>query len=63
MKIRMEVCDLCKKNYPDAKIKYKYRAKHSWIDWYERGWSKMVLCQECLDKIIETVEETKDESC
>ena len=63
MKIRMEVCDLCKKNFPDAKIKYKYRAKNSWIGWYGKEWYKMVLCHECLDKIIETVEETKDESC
>ena len=55
MKIR--VCDLCKKNDPDAKIKYKYRAKHFWWLWYEGGWEKIELCQECLDKIIKAESE------
>ena len=53
MKIKTEVCDLCKKNSPDAKIKYKYKAKHFWYSWYEDGWMKIELCQDCLDKIIE----------
>ena len=48
--MRIEVCDLCKKNTPDAKIKYKYKAKRFW--WLEGGWERIELCQECLDKII-----------
>lgn len=52
MKMKIHVCDLCKKNEPDAKIKYKYRAKHSWVSWGEDGWDRIELCQECLDKII-----------
>jgi len=45
------MCDICKKNYPDVKIKYKYKAK-KWSSWGEEGWSRIELCQECLDKII-----------
>ena len=57
MKMKIEVCDLCKKNPPDAKIKYKYKAKGYWCSWYEDGWEKIELCQECLDKIIKAKEE------
>lgn len=51
MKINM--CDICKKNYPDVKIKYKYKAKK-----WSMGcsgiecWNRIELCQECLDKIV-----------
>ena len=27
VQMKLEVCDLCRKNSPDAKIKYKYKAK------------------------------------
>ena len=53
----LHVCDLCKKNYPDAKIKYKYKAKRFWCLWYEGGWERIELCQECLDKIIKAESE------
>lgn len=56
----LHVCDLCKKNYPDAKIKYKYKAKRFWCLWYETGWTKMELCQECLDKIIKAESEVSE---
>lgn len=46
------VCDLCGKNYPDAKIKYKYRAKKKWYSWHESGWTKLELCENCLSKIV-----------
>ena len=54
--MKLEVCDLCRKNSPDAKIKYKYKAKKffNYVPWLESGgWIKIELCQECLDKIIE----------
>ena len=51
--MKMQVCDICKRNRPDAKIKYKYRAKKAWRFWYENGWEKIKLCQFCLEKIIE----------
>jgi len=50
--MRINVCDICKKNFPDLKIKYKYKAKKAWSSWGEEGWSRVELCQECLDKII-----------
>lgn len=50
MKTTIHVCDICKKNIPDVKIKYK--AKRQWTSWYEYGWERIELCQECLDKII-----------
>lgn len=67
MKMRISRCDICKKNYPDAKIKYKYKAK-AWSSWYEEGWNRIELCQECLDKIVnvdqglKVVEEYKEET-
>lgn len=55
--MKMVVCDLCKKNYPDAKIKYKYKATKRFWCWGDYGrystWNRIELCQECLDKIIE----------
>ena len=58
MKITIHVCDLCKDNQPDAKIKYKYRAKKAWISWCgDNGWDKIELCQACLDKIIQADKE------
>lgn len=57
--MKIEVCDLCKKEYPDAKIKYKYRAKHFWCSWYEGSWERIDLCQRCLDKIIKAKEESR----
>lgn len=57
----LHVCDLCKKNPPDAKIKYKYKAKRFWYSWYEGGWEKIELCQECLDKIIKAESEDKND--
>lgn len=48
----IHVCDICNQNQPDAKIKYKYRAEKAWHLWWEDGWEKIELCQDCLDKII-----------
>jgi hypothetical protein len=58
--MKLEVCDLCKKNYPDAKLKYKYKAKRRWYSWHESGWEKLELCQECLDKIAKAKMEGKE---
>lgn len=55
--MKIHVCDICKRNQPDAKIKYKYRAKKAWSLWCESGWDKIELCQDCLEKIIEAVKE------
>ncbi len=53
----MHVCDLCKRNTPDAKIKYKYKAKRFWISWHKSRWERIELCQSCLDKIIKAKSE------
>ena len=53
----LRVCDLCKKNPLDIKIKYKYRGKKRWVSFHEFGWERIGLCQECLDKIIEADKE------
>ena len=57
----IKVCDLCKKNNPDAKIKYKYKAAWHWTLWHESGWIKMELCQDCLEKIIKAENDKEDE--
>ena len=58
--MKMHVCDICKRNQADAKIKYKYRAKKEWYSLYDYGWDEIELCQDCLDKIIEA---DKAENC
>lgn len=60
MKIR--ICDLCKKNYPNAKIKYKYRAVQERFWFCGVNWEKIELCQECLDKIIKAESEGSNEN-
>lgn len=57
----MHVCDICNRNQPYAKIKYKYRAKRAWQFWDENGWEKIELCQRCLYKIIEADKEESKE--
>ena len=47
------VCDLCGDSFPNAKIKYKYRAKRQWFDWMDSGWNRIELCEDCLTRIIE----------
>lgn len=49
MKIR--VCDICKKNPPSTKIKYKAKIENT-IEWTRSVWEKIELCDECLEKII-----------
>ena len=53
MKTTIHVCDICKKNTPNTRIKYKYKAKKFWYSWYNNGWKRIELCQDCLDKIIQ----------
>lgn len=57
-----KVCDLCEEQSPDAKIKYKYKAKRRWFSWYEEGWDKIELCEDCLTKIINAKRKTRTES-
>ena len=55
------VCDICKEKSPDAKIKYKYRAKRFWCSFlYESGWERIELCQDCLEKIIQAEKEKEN---
>lgn len=54
--MEIHVCDLCKKNSPDAEITYKYKAKR-FCYWYVYDpWKKIELCEECLNKIIKAKE-------
>ena len=66
--MKVNMCDICKKNYPDIKIKYKYKAK-AWSSLGGEGcWNRIELCQECLDKIVKVnqglkiIEAYKDET-
>lgn len=58
--MKVKVCDLCEARYPDAKIKYRYKAKRRWFSWYEEGWDKIELCTECLEKIINAKTESEE---
>lgn len=58
----MHVCDLCKKKSPDAKIKYKYKAKKFfWCPVDSYGWVRIELCNECLENIIAAKGKAKSE--
>ena len=61
MKMKIHVCDICKKNKPDAKIKYKYRANVKSFGVCGMKWYRIELCQECLDKIIKADKGSKNE--
>ena len=54
--MKKRVCDLCEERTPDAKIKYRYKAKRRWFLWYEEGWNRIELCEDCLMKIINAKE-------
>lgn len=41
------VCDICQKNFPNAKIKYKARRSTPW-----GTWEKIELCNSCLQSMI-----------
>ena len=56
----IRVCDICQKNYPKVKIKYKIKAKRNW-PLYDM-WEKIDVCEECLNKIIVAKEESEDDS-
>ena len=38
----MHVCDICKRNKEEAKIKYKYRAIKAWYSFFGCGWDDEV---------------------
>ena len=49
----IHVCDICKEKSPDAKIKYKYKAKRfGWFPGDDYGWVRIELCNKCLENII-----------
>ena len=49
----IHVCDICKEKSPDAKIKYKYKAKRFvWFPGDDYEWVRIELCNKCLENII-----------
>ena len=49
----IHVCDICKEKSPDAKIKYKYKAKRFvWFPCDDYEWVRIELCNKCLENII-----------
>lgn len=56
----MIVCDICMRRYPSAKIKYKYRAKKCCYLDFETCWEKIVLCEDCLNRIKEEARKDAD---
>ncbi len=53
----LEVCDICGKNEPTYKIKYKAEKKVCFT--YNFIWTKIDICDKCLRKIINAKEEKK----
>ena len=41
------VCDVCQKNFPDARIRYKARGSTPW-----GSWEKIEICDTCLQSAI-----------
>ncbi len=54
--MKMRVCDICRKYYPEMKMKYKARM----INYTTNKWCKIELCGCCLDKIIKAKENTEN---
>lgn len=53
----IHVCDICKTNSVDVKIKYKYKAERlTRFLFHPFEWEEIELCQKCLDKIIKAKE-------
>lgn len=49
----LEVCDICRKNEPDKRIKIKMSERHKFAPY--DGWmvyKKIHVCQECAEKIL-----------
>lgn len=46
----VEVCDICKKNKPDKKIKIKLSERNFVHDKWS-GYKKIYICQSCAEKI------------
>lgn len=47
----VEVCDICKKNKPDKKIKIKLSERNFVHDKWS-GYKKIYICQSCAEKIL-----------
>lgn len=47
----VEVCDICKKNKPDKKIKIKL-SKRNFVHDKWSGYKKIYICQSCAEKIL-----------
>ena len=54
MKVKIQVCDICRE--PMREVTHKIKIKKKWHSWYESGWDKMDLCEECADKIIYAIQ-------
>lgn len=50
----LEVCDICKKNKPDKKIKIKL-SKQNFVHDKWSGYKKIYVCQNCTEKILESI--------
>lgn len=50
----LEVCDICKKNKPDKKIKIKL-SKQNFVHDKWPGYKKIYVCQNCTEKILEAI--------
>lgn len=55
----LEVCDICRKNEPTHKIKYKAEKRIFSFDGSMSMWTKIDICDECLRKIVNVAEEKK----
>lgn len=54
------VCDVCQKNSPTFKMKYKAK-QLSRVDWTRATWEKIELCEWCLINIINAKESEENE--
>jgi hypothetical protein len=63
MKVKAIYCDICKDRIIgcDGDIRLKYKAKRRWYLWYEGGWNKIDICDNCLNQIIRAKEESDSE--
>ena len=57
---RIYICDLCKKPLAD-KPSHKYRFERLNNVWFEGFWTELDVHDECVEKLLDTVEKEGDE--
>lgn len=49
-------CDLCGEEKPRmSRFRYKIKVKKECVDWEDRWWEKVDLCEDCQERIVKYI--------